>query len=537
MPDGASHGDNMGNGLKAALLSITGPGGVTDDAAARRLHSGDIWSESAEPVALVVAPESLDQLSAIMGLLHRHRVPMAPRGAGMSYTGGFIPTKSGTVSLDMRRMNRVIDLRPDDMVVTVEAGCTWIDLNKALAPHGLRTPFFGPMSGLTSTVGGGVSQLNAMLGAGHHGTSSESVVALTMVLGDGSILRTGARGEDGDTPFYRHFGPDLTGLFCGDCGAFGVKAHVSLRLIQAPKHEDYASFEFPTGGDLMRAMAALARAGVAAEMCAFDPGLTRVRMQRASMTSDVKALGAVVTRQKSLLRGLWEAVRVASAGRSFASLDSFPLHMNAEGRSAEGVAHDMATARRIAAEHNGREVANTIAKVIRAMPFPPLNSALGPGGERWIPIHGQISLSKAPALYEALEQVFAGMADAFARHDIKTGYLFTSMSTNALILEPVIYWPEKRLPVHYEALEPTHMARLPEFPDNPGATAVVVETRKRLIATFQRFGCGHLQVGRSYPYRESRDGASRALLDALKDAVDPARLLNPGVLGFAKDPK
>lgn len=537
MPDGVSHGDNMGNGLKAALLYITGPGGVTDDAAARRLHSGDIWSESTEPVALVVAPENLEQLSTIMGLLHQHRVPVAPRGAGMSYTGGFIPTTSGTVSLDMRRMNRVIDLRPDDMVVTVEAGCTWIDLNKALAPHGLRTPFFGPMSGLTSTVGGGVSQLNAMLGAGHHGTSSESVVALTMVLGDGSILRTGARGADGDTPFYRHFGPDLTGLFCGDCGAFGVKAHVSLRLIQAPKHEDYASFEFPTGGDLMRAMAALARAGVAAEMCAFDPGLTRVRMQRASMTSDVKALGAVVTRQKSLLRGLWEAVRVASAGRSFASLDSFPLHMNAEGRSAEGVAHDMATARRIAVEHHGREVANTIAKVIRAMPFPPLNSALGPGGERWIPIHGQISLSKAPALYEALEQVFADMADAFARHDIKTGYLFTSMSTNALILEPVIYWPEKRLPVHYEALEPAHMARLPEFPDNPDATAIVVEARKRLIATFQRFGCGHLQVGRSYPYRESRDEASRALLDALKDAVDPARLLNPGVLGFAKDPK
>lgn len=537
MPDGAVHGDNMGNGLKAALLSITGPDGVTDDAATRRLHSGDIWSESAEPVALVVAPDNLEQLSAVTALLHRHQVPLAPRGAGMSYTGGYIPTVSGTVSLDMRRMNRVIDLRPDDMVVTVEAGCTWIDLNKALAPHGLRTPFFGPMSGLLSTIGGGVSQQNAMLGAGHYGTTSESVVALTMVLADGSILRTGARGADGDTPFYRHFGPDLTGLFCGDCGAFGTKAHITLRLIQAPKHEDYASFEFPTGGDLMRAMAALARAGVAAEMCAFDPGLTRVRMQRASMTSDVKALGAVVTRQKSLLRGLWEAVRVAGAGRSFVSLDSFPLHLNAEGRSAEAVAHDMATARRIAAENHGREVANTIAKVIRAMPFPPLNSALGPGGERWIPIHGQISLSKAPDLYEAVEQVFAGMADDFAKHHIKTGYLFTSLSTNALIVEPVIYWPEKRLPVHYEALEPVHMARLPEHADNPEATAVVTEARKRLIATFRRFGCGHFQVGRSYPYRDSRDVASQAVLDALKDAVDPARLLNPGVLGFAKDTK
>ncbi|MFV3126631.1 FAD-binding oxidoreductase [Niveispirillum sp. KHB5.9] len=537
MPDGASRLDETGSGLKAALAAITGPDGVTDDAAARRLHSGDVWSESAEPVTLIVAPDNLDQLSRVMKLLHERKVPVAPRGAGMSYTSGYIPTVSGTVSLDMRRMNRIIDLRPDDMVVTVEAGCTWIDLNKALEPHGLRTPFFGPMSGLISTIGGGISQLNAMLGAGHHGTSSESVVAMTMVLGDGSILRTGARGEDGESPFYRHFGPDLTGLFCGDCGAFGVKAHITLRLIQTPKYEDYASFEFSTGGDLMRAMAALARAGVAAEMCAFDPGLTRVRMQRASMTSDVKALGAVVTRQKNPLRGLWEAVRVAKAGRSFISLDSFPLHLNAEGRSAEGVAHDMATARRIAAAHNGQEVANTIAKVIRALPFPPLNSALGPAGERWIPIHGQIALSKAPALYAALEEVFAGLAEQFAKHDIKTGYLFTSMSTNALILEPVIYWPEKRLPVHHQALEPVHMARLPEHADNPEATAVVVVARKRLIATFKRFGCSHFQVGRSYPYRESRDEASRTLLDALKDAVDPARLLNPGVLGFTKDAK
>ena len=62
------------------------------------------------------------------------------------------------------------------------------------------------MSGLSSTIGGGISQLNAMLGAGHYGTSSESVVALTVVLADGSILRTGARGPDGDTPFYRHYG-------------------------------------------------------------------------------------------------------------------------------------------------------------------------------------------------------------------------------------------------------------------------------------------------------------------------------------------
>lgn len=532
MPDGSSGIAGTVTGLKAALAAIVGANAVHDDAETLRLFGCDIWSEGKEPVALVVAPGDVDQLSQTVALLNRAGAAIAPRGAGMSYTSGFIPAVGGTVSLDMRRMNRVIDLRPDDMVVTVEAGCTWIALNEALAKHGLRTPFFGPMSGLTSTIGGGVSQLNAMLGAGHHGTSSESVVAMTVVLGDGQVLRTGARGADGDTPFYRHFGPDLTGIFCGDCGAFGVKAHITLRLIQIPKAEDYASFEFPTGPDMLRAMAAMARAGVGAEMCAFDPGLTKVRMQRASLTGDVKALGAVVTRQKSLLRGLWEAFRVAKAGRSFVSEDSYPLHINAEGRSAEAVAHDMATARRIAAENNGVEVANTIAKVIRALPFPPLNSALGPAGQRWIPIHGQISLSKAPALFEALQGVFAGMADDFAKYDIKTGYLFTSMSTNALILEPVIYWPEKRLPSHYAALEPEHMARLPEHQDNPAATAVVTEARKRLIATFRQFGCGHFQAGRSYPYRDSRDAASRMLLDAIKEAVDPGRVLNPGVLGF-----
>lgn len=530
MPDAGMAG--TGSALKQVLAAIVGADHVRDDDANRRLHSGDIWSEAKEPVALVVAPDNLDQLSRLMAALHEAGVAVAPRGAGMSYTSGYIPTVGGTVSLDMRRMNRVLDIRAEDMVVTVETGCSWVDLNNALAPLGLRAPFWGPMSGLTSTIGGGISQLNAMLGAGHYGTSSESVVAMSVVLADGRVLRTGARGADGDTPFYRHYGPDLAGLFSGDCGAFGIKAHISLRLIQTPVAEDYASFSFKTGEDLMRAMAAMARAGVASEMCAFDPGLTKVRMQRASMSGDVKALGAVVTRQKSLLRGLWEAVKVAKAGRNFVDLDSYPLHIIAEGRCAAAVAHDMATARRLAAEHGGTEIENTIAKVIRAMPFPPLNSVLGPGGERWIPIHGQISLSKAPALFSDLQELFAELAPEFERFGVRTGYLFTSMSTNALILEPVLYWPEEKFPAHDAAMEPSHAARLPIQPANPEATAFVAATRKRIIAVFQRFGCGHFQIGRAYPYKESRDQASWELLSAIKQVLDPKGAINPGGLGF-----
>ena len=167
----------------------------------RALHSEDIWSAARDTVALVVAPRSLDELSRVVATIARAGFAIAPRGAGMSYTSGYIPMSGNTVSLDLSGMDRVLRVSAEDMTVTVEAGCTWAALNAALAPHGLRTPFWGAMSGLKSTIGGGLSNLNAMFGAGHYGTSSESVIALSIVLSDGRIVRTGARGCDGDTPF------------------------------------------------------------------------------------------------------------------------------------------------------------------------------------------------------------------------------------------------------------------------------------------------------------------------------------------------
>jgi len=388
------------------------------------------------------------------------------------------------------------------------------------------------MSGLVTTVGSGVSQLNAMLGAGHHGTSSESVVALTVVLGDGRVVRTGARGADGQSPFYRHYGPDLAGLFCGDVGAFGIKAQITLRLMRQPAHEDHASFSFGSGAALLQAMAEMARAGVACEMCAFDPGLTRVRMQRSSLGSDVKTLGAVVGRQKSLVKGLLAAGKIALAGRDFVGDADYSLHAIAEGRSAAAVQADIAQARQIAARFQGQEIANTIAKVIRAVPFPPLNSVLGPSGERWLPVHGISSLSAAPTLYAAIRALFDEMADAFERCGVKTGFLFSSLSTNALLIEPVFYWPGARLPIHAVAIEPAHLAKLPALADHAEATATVALARQRVIALYQAQGCGHFQIGRTYPYRQSRDADTWSLLQAIKAAVDPQQLLNPGALGL-----
>ena len=518
--------------LTTTLSSIVGAGHVRTDEASRKLMSEDIWQAAEATVALIVAPGSTGEAAAVIAAIHEAGYAIAPRGAGMSYTGGYVPALDRTVSLDMSRMDRILRVSREDMTVTVEAGATWSALNAALAEHGLRTPFWGPMSGLSSTIGGGLSQLNAMFGAGHHGTSSESVIALTVIASDGTILRTGARGPDGDTPHYRHFGPDLAGLFCGDCGTLGIKAEVTLRLITAPKFEDSASFSFPSGEALLAAMAEVARSGIAAETCAFDPGLTEVRMKRMSLASDVKTLGAVVSKEKNFAKGLLAAAKIAIGGRNFIAPTDYPFHLSCEGRSKAAVEQDMAEARRIAAQFGGVEIENSIAKVIRAMPFPPLNSMLGPTGEAWIPVHGVTSLSTAPAIFGEIQALYESRRAEMDRHEIHTGYLFTTMSTNAIIIEPVFFWPAGWRPVHESAVEPAHLARLTRRPPNPEATALVAELRKGVVAICRKYGTGHFQIGRTYPYRESRDDLSKTLLDTVKNVMDPDGLFNPGVLGF-----
>ncbi len=518
--------------LKQTLIDTVGAAHVHDDEASRALFAADIGAAGTGRVVLVVAPGSVAELSRVVAAATAAGFAVAPRGAGMSYTGGYVPAHPRTVALDTARMNRVLNIDAKNMTVTVEAGCSWRALLEALAPQGLRTPFWGPMSGIHSTVGAGMSQLNVMLGSGHHGTSSESVVAMTVVLADGRVIRTGARGADGQSPFYRHFGPDMAGLFCGDCGAFGVKAELTLRLMRTPAHEGGASFVFKSGEAMLLALAEVARAGLATESCGFDPGLTRVRMQREGLGRDLKVAAAVVGKQKSLMKGLMDVGRMALAGREFLGEDDYSLHLNAEGRSAAAVEHDLAEMRRIAAQLGGQEVANTIAKVIRAQPFPVPNSILGPKGERWLPVHGQVPLGAAPAVFAGLQAVFAGLAKDFEEHGVFTGYLFSSLSTNAIVIEPVFYWPDERAPIHESLIEPPHLAKLPVLARNEAARELVQRAKTLVVEVFARHGCGHFQIGRTYPYRPSREPASWALLEAFKREVDPRGLMNPGVLGF-----
>ncbi len=517
--------------IAAVLVQLLGADRVIVDPVQTAVFAQDIYSKGA-PVACVASPSSTDELSKVVSAATERGIAVVPRGGGMSYTGGYLATEGGSVLVDTARMDRILEINETDMTVTVQCGVTWKQLNDALRDKGLRTPFWGPLSGISSTIGGGLSQNNAFFGAGLYGTTSESIVSLTIVLADGSILKTGSASTKGGSPFYRFYGPDLAGLFMGDTGALGFKAEATFRLIKAPTAERWASFEFGSHAAIIAATAAVAREGLASEVCGFDPGLAEVRMKRASLLADAKTLVNVVTGQKNLLKGVMEGAKMALAGRSFLEKGSWSLHLVVEGRSDAQVDNDMGVLRKICLDLGGKETENTIPKVIRTNPFTPLNNILGPGGERWAPVHGIVPHSKALAAYEAVEAAFDKLQAEFDALGVTRGYMLTTLSTNGFLIEPVFFWPEDRFEIHDQTLEPAFLAKLPKHAPNPAASELVERARNAVKEVFLQFGGTHFQIGKTYPYREGRTPEAWALLEAIKSAVDPQRRVNPGSLGL-----
>src|SRR5690606_13000894 len=127
--------------------------------------------------------------------------------------------------------------------------------------HHLRAAQISPISGAVSTVGGLAAQ-------GVPG-GTEGILGLAVVLADGEVVHTGALALAEGPPFWRHLGPDLTGLFLGDCGAFGVKTEIALRLV-AERESAFASFAFQDGAAMMGALVEVQQKGLVARALAMD---------------------------------------------------------------------------------------------------------------------------------------------------------------------------------------------------------------------------------------------------------------------------
>jgi FAD/FMN-containing dehydrogenase len=520
-----------------ALRALVGEANVVVDAQERSYYSTDVYRRAAFDAEVVVRPRTVDELAAAVAICTDAGLAVIPRGGGLSYTGGFLPVRAGSAIFDLLLLNRIVEINATDMFVTVECGTTWKQLHEALKPLGLRTPYFGPMSGYASTVGGALSQGSVFLGSTQYGTTAESVLSLDLVLADGTLLATGsAGGSTSANPFFRHYGPDITGLFLHDAGALAFKARATLRLMTAPSHSGYLGFTFSHQADLLKAMSAISRRGLAAECYGADPYIWGMRLWDDDLQRDAGRLLGVIKTGRGLTGGIKDAVRMAVAGRKALQDVVYAMNVAIDGRSQPEIDHAMAEIRHIASGGAGREIEATVPRMVRGAPFMPPNDVLGPRGQRWAPSHGIAPHSRSVALADALVGFFDERSALLQQYGIEWGYVVFAISTNAILLEPMLYWPDARHPYHERVITPSHLAKLPVLPPDPAAAAAVAELRADLARFWMAQGCAHLQIGKTYRYLESRQAPLRALLQQLKAALDPRGLVNPGSLGLDAGP-
>lgn len=514
------------------LIQMLGKDNLLMDEADRIFYSQDV-SRRAEFLTLaVLRPASKEELAAAVKVAVEAGYSIFPRGGGMSYTSGYLPSNDKALTIDTARMNRVLEVNATDMYVTVEAGCRWVDLHEALKGTGLRTPYWGTLSGIRATVGGSMSQNSIFFGSGIHGTAADSVTGFEIVLADGSILTTGAGAQTNAGPFQRHYGPDLTGLFTGDAGALGLKATVTMRLIREPAHKRFASFDFADFGSMFAAASEVSRQGLASESFGFDPYLQGQRMKRQSLAADVKSLTNVMKSSGGALKALKEGAKVALAGRGFMDDVQYSYHFIAEAQTAAAAEAAIAEIEQICKQAGGKQIENSIPKIISANPFTPLNNAVGPEGERWLPVHGLVPHSKAVEVMASIEQCFADHRDEMQAHDIHTGYLLASVGSSTCVLEPVFFWPDERMEIQEEIVEDSAKKNFKDYGARPEGFAVVMKVRAALCELFKEHGAVHLQVGKAYLYREGLAPGTYALVEALKKELDPTGQINPGALGL-----
>jgi D-lactate dehydrogenase (cytochrome) len=206
------------------LRSVVGPAHVSIKIADLDQHAKDESFHKPHRPAVVVWPSTSEEISAILKYANQKLIPVTPWGAGTSLEGNPIPVLGG-IALDTIRMDKIIEIHPDDFQAEVQAGVRYKDLNENLGQQGI---FFAPDPGANASIGGMIANNAAGTRTHRYGATKDNILQMEIVLPTGKIIQTGSRTSKTSS------GYDLIHLFIGSEGTLGIVTQATLKLAPLP---------------------------------------------------------------------------------------------------------------------------------------------------------------------------------------------------------------------------------------------------------------------------------------------------------------
>jgi glycolate oxidase len=201
----------------------------------------------------VVLPRTTAQVSAVMKYCHRHSIPVVPRGAGTSLSGGAIPQEDAVV-IGLSRMARILEIDYANRCATVQAGVTNLSISDAVSVDGF---FYAPdpSSQLACTIGGNIGMNSGGAHCLKYGVTTNNLLGVKLVLVDGQVIELGGKHLDSA-------GYDLLGLVCGSEGQLGIVTEATVRLIAKPEGARPVLFGFATSEEAGACVADIIASGI-----------------------------------------------------------------------------------------------------------------------------------------------------------------------------------------------------------------------------------------------------------------------------------
>jgi len=234
---------------------------------------------------VVVRPRSIEQVQKIMRYANKEKIPVVPRGAGSGTSGHAVPIDGGIV-LDMKSMNRILEIVPEDMLVRVEPGVVDDDLNRALKSYGLFYPP-APASSRIATIGGEIGANASGVRSVKYGATRDYVMGMKVVLANGDLVNLGSNTR------VHSSGYQLERLIVGSEGTLGIVVEATMRIYPLPKFRCLGVANFKKLEDAGNTISEIIASGCQPSMLELMDGIGIIAVNKA-LNLGLAEVGAII---------------------------------------------------------------------------------------------------------------------------------------------------------------------------------------------------------------------------------------------------